>query len=278
MSKFFECSDALRITARLRTHTSRSATVKYSAARAGHHSEKKQGFPFSSILYVYILGELTENADIEKNKSYQMRTMRSLIKSASPTMVYQSVFSGSVSSFVLLLAFMTLLPGCLFAQRLAINQSQMTFTSNAELELITATSTRVQGLIDPVSNTFAFTVEMKTFQGFNSALQREHFNEKYMESEKYPRASFSGKIIEPIDFTTDRSYDVRAKGELEIHGQKQTRIIKATVRIDRGTVHVESRFFVPLSDHDISIPTIVSQKIATEIDVEFEATLSPQEL
>ena len=154
----------------------------------------------------------------------------------------------------------------------------MAFTSNAELELIKAASTKVQGLLDPSTNQFAFTVDIKTFQGFNSALQREHFNEKYMESEKFPRARFSGKIIEPIDITVDGSYDVRAKGELEIHGQKQTRIIKSKLTVDNGVVDIQAHFFVPLSDHNISIPTIVSQKIATEIEVEFRATLSSQSL
>lgn len=163
-------------------------------------------------------------------------------------------------------------------QRLSVTQSQMTFTSNAELELITATSDRVQGLIDPVTNKFAFTVDVSTFQGFNSALQREHFNEKYMESEKFPRASFSGKIIEPVDFSVDGSYQIRAKGDLEIHGRKQTRIIKSRVTIEDGNVRIESRFLVPLSDHNISIPTIVRQKIATEIEVDFQVTMSQQRL
>ena len=152
----------------------------------------------------------------------------------------------------------------------------MSFTSNAELELIKASSNKVQGLIDPSSNKFAFAVDIRSFQGFNSKLQQEHFNEKYMESDKYPQASFSGKIIEPIDFSADRTYDVRAKGELNIHGQKQTRIIKAKVTIDKGQVFVQTHFVVPLADHDISIPTIVSQKIATEIEIDFNATMALQ--
>ena len=164
------------------------------------------------------------------------------------------------------------------AQRLSVKESEMTFTSNAELELIKATSRKVKGLIDPGTNEFAFTVDVKSFLGFNSALQREHFNEKYMESEKYPLASFSGKIIEPIDFSVDGIHDVRAKGQLNIHGQKQIRIIKSRVRIDNGVVYVQSQFFVPLSDHNISIPTIVSQKIATEIEVQLKATMSLQSL
>lgn len=166
-----------------------------------------------------------------------------------------------------------------FAQnKLSITKSDMSFTSDAELELITASSDKVQGLIDPATNQFAFSVDVTSFQGFNSRLQREHFNEKYMESDRYPKARFIGKIIEPIDFSANGSFDVRAKGELDIHGQKQTRIIKSKISINDGVLYIESQFLVPLSDHNISIPAIVSQKIATEIEVEFKATLSPREL
>ena len=99
-----------------------------------------------------------------------------------------------------------------------------------------------------------------------------------MESEKYPKARFSGKIVEPVDITSDGAYDVRVKGELDIHGVKQTRIIKTKLSIRSGVMHIESRFIVPLADHNISIPSIVSQKIASEIEVEFRATMSLQSL
>jgi polyisoprenoid-binding protein YceI len=171
---------------------------------------------------------------------------------------------------------------CLFIFTVSLNAQKkfgievgtIHFTSNAQLELIKASSDKVQGLIDPATNQFAFTVDVKSFQGFNSELQREHFNEKYMESEKFPKARFSGKIIEAIDLTQDNTYDVRAKGDLEIHGQKQTRIIRSKVIVRNGTITIESRFLVPLTDHNISIPSIVSQKIATEIEIDFKATLS----
>ncbi len=158
----------------------------------------------------------------------------------------------------------------------SIDKGIINFMSKAQLELIRASSDRVQGLLDPATNQFAFTVEIKTFQGFNSALQREHFNEKYMESEKFPRARFSGKIIEAVDFSTDGTYEVRAKGDLDIHGVKQTRIIKSRIIVRNGQVDIESTFMVPLSDHNITIPNIVSQKIATEIEVEFKGTMKPR--
>ena len=162
------------------------------------------------------------------------------------------------------------------AQRFVVDKGVISFASNASLEMIKATSDKVTGLIDPTNNQFAFLVNIVTFRGFNSELQRQHFNENYMESEKYPKASFSGKIIEQIDFTRDSTYEVRAKGELDIHGQKQSRIIKSKLTIKSGHLTIESSFIVPLTDHVITIPKIVSQKIATEIEVHFKSSLAPQ--
>jgi hypothetical protein len=161
-------------------------------------------------------------------------------------------------------------------KRYTVQKGEISFTSNAELELIKASSKQLQGLIDPATNQFAFSVDIKTFQGFNSALQREHFNEKYMESEIYPKARFTGKIIEQVDYSQNGSYDVRAKGDIEIHGQKQTRIIKGKITIKDGTLNINASFIVPLADHNISIPNIVSQKIATEILVDFKASMNLQ--
>jgi polyisoprenoid-binding protein YceI len=161
-------------------------------------------------------------------------------------------------------------------KKFSVATGEINFASNAQLELIKASSDKVQGLIDPVTHQFAFTVDIKSFRGFNSELQREHFNEKYMESERFPRARFSGKIIERVDLTIENTHEVRAKGDLEIHGQKQTRIIKSRITVKDGMLYIESFFTVPLSDHNISIPSIVSQKIATEIEVDLKATMKLQ--
>lgn len=167
-----------------------------------------------------------------------------------------------------------LIPALVTAQnRFTVSEGRIDFASRAQLELIRATTDKVQGIIDPSTQQFAFSVDIKSFRGFNSELQREHFNEKYLESDTYPRATFSGKIIEQIDFSTNGTHEVRAKGELDIHGRKQTRIIRSTVTIRNGIVVVTSAFLVPLADHNIAIPNIVSQKIATEIEVDFQATM-----
>jgi len=152
-------------------------------------------------------------------------------------------------------------------------KGELSIASNAALELIRAKSTEAQGLVDPANNQFAFSVVIQSFRGFNSDLQRQHFNDNYMESSVYPRATFAGKIIEQINYDKDSTYTVRAKGDLEIHGQKQSRIIRSKVTIKNKTLAIESDFTVPLADHNISIPKIVNQKIASEIEVSFRATL-----
>jgi len=149
------------------------------------------------------------------------------------------------------------------------------FKSNAAKELIKAGSKNLTGIINTKEKTFAFVVRISSFEGFNAALQREHFNEKYMESDKYPDADFSGKIIEEIDFSKEGIYEVRAKGILKIHHVEQERIIKSTIRIARGVIIVRSDFNVILNDHNIKVPKVVHEKIATDIDVKVEAELHP---
>jgi hypothetical protein len=158
-------------------------------------------------------------------------------------------------------------------KKFTIDKGDVSFTSNAKLEVIKASSDKIQGLIDPATGQFAFLVKIQSFSGFNSSLQKEHFNEKYMETEKYYDASFSGKIIETIDFSKDGVYDVRAKGTLVVHGVRQARTIVSKIKIDKGTLKIDSHFDILLADHDIKIPTIISEKIATEIIVTVDALM-----
>jgi len=153
----------------------------------------------------------------------------------------------------------------------SISNGKVHFKSNAPLELIEAESDQLKGLIDFDQQTFAFTIAMTSFKGFNSALQREHFNENYMESEHYPRGTFSGKLIDKIDISRDGEYKVRAKGKLSIHGVEQERIIPATINVREGKLTITSQFVVMLADHNIGIPKVVQQKIAESIHVQIEA-------
>ena len=163
-----------------------------------------------------------------------------------------------------------------FAQKHYCKNGNAEFTSDAPLELIDAKSKELHGIIDAEKKTFAFSISTYSFDGFNTPLQREHFNENYMESSKFPNSSFTGKIIEDIDTSRDGIYIVRTKGILTIHGVKKERIIKSTVEIRGNSWFIRSEFPIMLDDHQINIPRIVQQKIASEIRVKISAELIKQ--
>ncbi|MEM7551284.1 MAG: YceI family protein [Bacteroidota bacterium] len=175
------------------------------------------------------------------------------------------------------LLFTLTLSSALGQGRFKSTEGSIDFSSDAPLEVIEASSDNLKGVIDPLSGRFAFSINISSFEGFNSALQKQHFNENYMESGEYPKASFSGKIIEKIDYDSDGNHTVRAKGDLKVHGVTQNRIIKSKIKINGNKIELSSNFLVPLIEHDITIPKIVNQKIATEIDVTISAVLEEEE-
>ena len=153
------------------------------------------------------------------------------------------------------------------ANKLVLEKGSITFLSNAPLERIEAKSTKLKGLILTSEKTFAFTVDNSSFEGFNGSLQQEHFNENYLESERYPKSYFVGKIVESIDFYKDGKYEVRAKGKLTIHGIEKEKIIKVSLEIKNGRIVANAKFNVLLKEYGIYVPSIVNQKIAEEIQV-----------
>lgn len=155
----------------------------------------------------------------------------------------------------------------------SVYKGSISFKSEAPLEIIKASSKELKGAIETEKKQFSFSIRIQSFQGFNSGLQKDHFNENYLESNKYPDATFKGKIIEDLDFTKDGVHTVRAKGILNIHGIPQERIIKGELAIRNNTFFVRSNFTVLLADHNIPIPKVVHEKLASEINVEVNTEL-----
>ncbi len=161
-----------------------------------------------------------------------------------------------------------------FAQnRCLIDHGMIEFKSEAPLELIKASTSQFIGILDLERNAFAVSVPIFSFKGFNSALQREHFNENYMESEKYPKGVFKGLILdEDIDLSKNGYYSVSTMGELIIHGVEKKRKIPCEIKVEDGMITINSKFDVFLDDHKIKIPMIVSKKLSEVIHVNIEAT------
>lgn len=175
---------------------------------------------------------------------------------------------------LLLMIFIFCLPDTVIGQSVyTCTNGEVFFRSEAKLELIDAKSQKLEAIVDFQKKTFEFLIPINSFKGFNAELQREHFLDRYMESDKFPVATFTGKIIEDVDISKPREITVRAKGKLTIHGVEQERIIKSKITIEGNVVTVFSVFSVPLKDHKIKVPRVVQEKIANEVLIQVKAIL-----
>jgi len=159
---------------------------------------------------------------------------------------------------------------------LELRSGKVDFVSEAPLEIIKASSTGLKGLIRESDRTFAFSIPNRSFKGFNSPLQQEHFYENYIEADKYPASTFEGKIIENVDFSQNGVFNIRAKGILDIHGVKQERVIKVALTVENNQVKAFSTFDVMLEDHNITIPKMVYQKLSESITVTVNLDFQPK--
>lgn len=159
---------------------------------------------------------------------------------------------------------------------LITSKGKISFLSDAPLEKIQASSNQLRGLLNPGKKTFAFSVAIGTFEGFNSDLQREHFNENYMEAQRFPQATFTGKLLDDISYSEKKEQKIRVKGQLSVHGISKERILEVVVKPGKNKLDINARFEVPLADHQIEIPRLVYQKIAEIIEVNVQAQLAEE--
>jgi len=147
------------------------------------------------------------------------------------------------------------------------------FYSKAPMEDITADNNQVLSIIDADKGKIAIQILMKSFL-FEKALMQEHFNENYVESDKYPKATFSGDILnfEVISETVSKQ---KVKGNITIHGITKEIVIDANFTKRDDSILVDGNFIIEIDDFNISIPAIVSKKIAKRIKVTFDFNHKP---
>jgi len=148
---------------------------------------------------------------------------------------------------------------------------EISFFSTTPIEDIDATNKLVKALINTENNETVFITTIIGFR-FKKPLMEEHFNENYMESDKYKTASFKGKILDEIDFSKDGKYDVTTKGILNIHGVDQEREVTGTLLIKEGKIILTSIFDIKLEDHKIKVPKLITKKIAETVQVKMNVT------
>ncbi|WP_207533832.1 YceI family protein [Desertivirga arenae] len=172
------------------------------------------------------------------------------------------------------LLFSLLFPSLLKAQvNYSTSNAKIKFFSSTPIEDIKAVSNKGAAVLISKTGEIAFQVAVKSFQ-FEKGLMQEHFNENYLESDKFPMARFKGKINQDLDFSRDGEYNVSASGNLSMHGVDKQRTINGKLRVKDGKVQLLSNFNVACADHNIKIPKLVMTKIAEVIAVDIDATLN----
>lgn len=150
-------------------------------------------------------------------------------------------------------------------------KGEITFYSSAPLEDIDAKNKRVISMLNMQSLEILVRVPINQFE-FQNKLMQQHFNEKYLESGRYPYATFKGKVSPGIDFSEVGTVDVSAVGVLNLHGVDQKRTLIGKITVSKDGIKLDTRFNINLADHKIDIPKLVFNKIAERIAV--HATLN----
>ena len=153
-------------------------------------------------------------------------------------------------------------------------RGEVSFYSKAPLEDIEAENNMVISLINTGNNEIVVRVPIRQFQ-FSNKLMQGHYNENYMESERYPHATFKGRINESIDFSKPGTYDVSATGILNVHGTNQKRVLNGKLQVANTGIKLDSKFDILLEDHKIEIPRLVFNKIAEKIAVTASFSYQP---
>jgi polyisoprenoid-binding protein YceI len=161
-----------------------------------------------------------------------------------------------------------------FSQRYITKNGNIKFYSETPMETIEAHNNQVNSAFDISTGDFVFKILMKSFE-FEKALMQEHFNENYVESDKYPNAMFKGKVanLNDIDFTTNGEYHVIVEGEMTIHGETQNIQTTGTFKVTDESIEGSSVFIVKPEEYKIRIPKTVVQNIAEEIEVTVNVSL-----
>lgn len=159
-------------------------------------------------------------------------------------------------------------------QKYVLEKSAITFFSDAVIEDITATNRKVGSILNMQTFEIVFSVPINEFQ-FRKKLMQEHFNEKYLETEKFPKSTFSGTIT-GLNLTVQGVQSVSASGKLTIHGVTTPVVIPGTAEVQAGKLFLKSTFIIKLADYNITIPQLMWQNIAEQVEVTVDFTYKPQ--
>jgi polyisoprenoid-binding protein YceI len=160
-----------------------------------------------------------------------------------------------------------------YGQKYTLEKSTIIFFSDAAIEDIKAENSKSSGLLNVMTGDVAFMVPIKEFE-FDKSLMKEHFNEKYLESDKFPKAVFQGKFLN-LEMDKTGQQIVNASGKLTIHGVSKEVEFPGTMEIKGNRIVAKSKFTIRLLDYKIEIPQLLWQNIAEEVEVTVEFIYKP---
>lgn len=175
---------------------------------------------------------------------------------------------------IIILAGLVLGSSSLFAQKIMTRTGKVSFFSSTKIENIEAFNNEVAAAYDASKGDLVFQIAIKSFK-FDKQLMQEHFNEDYMESDKFPKASFVGKIADytKVDIKKNGTYKANAAGNMTIHGVTKNVSIPGTIVVKDGLATFTANFNVALADYNIKVPSIAEGKIARSIAVTVNAIM-----
>lgn len=176
---------------------------------------------------------------------------------------------------MMIAAALLLMAGGAQAQKFMTRTGKVTFFSTTPIENIEAVNNEAGVVVNGANGEVAFQVPIKSFR-FEKQLMEEHFNENYMESTKYPKAEFKGRLSNPssVAWSKDGTYNVTAVGKLTIHGVTRDVSSPGTITIKGGQATINSKFDVKPADYNIKVSGPAASKIAQSIQVTVNSLLS----
>lgn len=162
------------------------------------------------------------------------------------------------------------------AQKYMTKNGYIGFFSQTAMENIKGDNNQVASVLDIATGEIVFQALIKSFH-FDRALMEEHFNENYMESDKFPKSSFKGKItnLSSVNFSKNGTYEVTVEGELTIRDATNKINTKGTIEVITGGINATSKFSIVPEDYKINIPGLVREKISKNLEVTVTMKYSP---
>lgn len=178
-----------------------------------------------------------------------------------------------MNKFYIVLAFLFFVQTSMAQDKYFTKEGYVSFFSHTIVEDIKADNQQVLSIVDTTTGEIAIQLLMRSFQ-FKKALMQEHFNENYVESYKYPKATFKGVILN-LNEIVEEDFETEIKGILLVHGREKEVSTMVKVTKKNEMLILAGHFMVEVADFDIKIPSIVANNIAKTIEVSFELKHKP---